>query len=228
MLSTTVESSQLTVDSFTTELVSDASAELFSQQYSQLYKSFAGATESGGAIGGCEFRKNLPIIVRICFRGKISVFWHNTFELIKVVLPGTRSLPFNQRYCEAVITLIQQKLNHRRTSIGIELSRTEKVEIHLANEGSGLAFFGTDLIHFFGSNVGEDFWVLLREKGPHKPVFSYDIVRIHFLMIYTDLIEYKLVGDAKTPMLRCFLLISKPKPGDILTTAQYMNDQTFS
>ena len=47
-------------------------------------------------------------------------------------------------------------------------------------------------------------------------------------MIYTDLIEYNMVGDTKTPLLHCFLFISELKTGDILTTEQYMNYQTFS
>ena len=68
---------------------------------------------------------------------------------------------------------------------------------------------------------------MLRGKRPHKPEFAY-IVRIHFLMIYTDRIEYNIVGDTKTPLLRCFPFISKRKAGDIITTGQYMNYQTFS
>ena len=69
---------------------------------------------------------------------------------------------------------------------------------------------------------------MLRGKGPHRPEFAYDIVRIHSFMIYTDLIEYNIVGDTKAPLLRCFLFNSKLKSGDIITTGQYMNYQTFS
>ena len=68
---------------------------------------------------------------------------------------------------------------------------------------------------------------MLRGKGPHKPEFAYDI-RIHLLMTYTELIEYNIVGDTKAPLLRCFPFFSKLKPGDIVTTGQYMNYQTFS
>ena len=69
---------------------------------------------------------------------------------------------------------------------------------------------------------------MLRGKGHHKPDFAYDIVRIHSLMIYTDLIEYNIVGDTKVPLLRCFPFISKLKSGDIFTTGQYLNYQTIS
>ena len=104
----------------------------------------------------------------------------------------------------------------------------EKIEIYLANEGSGLAFFSTDLGHIFGSNVGNEIGVMLRAKGPHKPEFAYDIVRIHCLLIYMDMIEYNIVGDTKAPLLRCFPFISKLKSGDVIITGQYMNCQTFS
>ena len=86
------------------------------------------------------------------------------------------------------------------------MSKTQKVEIYFANEGSGLGFFSTDLGHIFESFVGNEFGVMLRGKGPYEREFAYDIVRIHSLMIYTDLIEYNFVGDTKAPLLRFFFL----------------------
>ena len=47
-------------------------------------------------------------------------------------------------------------------------------------------------------------------------------------MIYTDMIEYKNVGDTKAALLRCFPFIWMFKAGDIIITGQYMNYQTFS
>ena len=130
---------------------------------------------------------------------------------------------------EAMNTLIQERHNHSENCIIVKVSRrAQKNEIYLVIEGSGLAFFSMDLKHNFGSNVGNEFGVMLREKGPHKPEFAYDLVRIHSLIIYTDLIEYNIVGDTKTPLLRCFPFISKLETGDIITTEQYMNYQTFS
>ena len=98
----------------------------------------------------------------------------------------------------------------------------------LANHSSGLAFCSTDLGHIFGNNVGNHFRVLMKGEGPHEPQFANDIVRIHSLLIYSDLVEYNLAGDTKAPLLRCFPFISKLKGGDIITTGQYMNNQTFS
>ena len=106
-------------------------------------------------------------------------------------------------------TLIQERHKHSEACNTVKKSRkTQKVEIHLANKISGLAFCSTDLGHIVGSNVGNDFGVMSRGKGPDKPKFAYDIVRIHFLMIYTDLIECHIVGDTKIPLLRFFLLRS--------------------
>ena len=69
---------------------------------------------------------------------------------------------------------------------------------------------------------------LSKSTSTYEPQFAYDIARIHFLMIYSDLVEYNIVGDTKIPLVRCFPFISKLKGGYIKTTGQYMNYQTFS
>ena len=76
--------------------------------------------------------------------------------------------------------------------------------------------------------MGNQFGVLMKGKGAHEPQFAYYFVRFHSLMIYGDLVEYSIVADTKAPLLRCFPFISKLKGGDIMTTGQYMNYQTFS
>ena len=130
---------------------------------------------------------------------------------------------------EGMNRLIQERNNPNETCITVRVSRkTQKVVILLANDSSGLAFCSTDLGHIFGNNVGNEFGLLMIGKGPHEPEFAYDIVRIRSLVIYSDLVEYSIVGDKKAPLLRCFPFISKLKGGDILTTGQYMNYQTFS
>ena len=126
-------------------------------------------------------------------------------------------------------TLVRERNNHNETCITVKVSRrSQKVVIIIANDTSGLAFCSTDLGHIFGNNVGNEFGVLMIGKGPHEPEFAYDIVRIHSLIIYSDLVEYSIVGDTKAPLLRCFPFISKLKGGDIITTGQYMNYQTLS
>ena len=130
---------------------------------------------------------------------------------------------------EAMNTPIHERHHHGKNCITNKVfRRTQKVEVYLASERSGLAFFSTDLGNIFGKIVGNKFGVIMRRKGPHKPKFAYDIVSILSLMIYTDLIEYNIVGDTKMPLLRCFPFISKLKAGDIETTGQYIDYQTFS
>ena len=110
---------------------------------------------------------------------------------------------------EAMSTIIQQRNNHRDTCITIKVSKvTQKVKVNLANEETSLAIFSTDLAHIFGEDVRNDLGILISGKGPHEPTFAYDIGRIHSLMIYTDNVDYNIVGDAKAPLLRCFPFIS--------------------
>ena len=60
-------------------------------------------------------------------------------------------------------TLIRERHRHSENCITVKAYRkTQKSEIYLSNEGSGLAFFSTDLGHIFGSNVGNEFGVMLR------------------------------------------------------------------
>ena len=67
----------------------------------------------------------------------------------------------------------------------------------------------------FGSNAGNGFGFVLTGKGPHKPEVAYDIVGIHSLMTYTDMIGKDIVGNTKAPFMRCLPYISKQKPGKI-------------
>ena len=46
-------------------------------------------------------------------------------------------------------------------------------------------------------------------------------------MIYSDVIEYIIVVDTKTPLVRCVPFISKVKNGHIISTGQHMNYQSF-
>ena len=80
---------------------------------------------------------------------------------------------------EAMNTRILERHNHSENCVTVRVShRTQKVEIYLADERSGLAFYSTDLGHFLGSNVGNEFGAILRGKGPHKSEVAYEIVRI--------------------------------------------------
>ena len=103
-------------------------------------------------------------------------------------------------------TLIQERHNHSEICITVKVSRrTQKIEILLANEGSGLAFFSTDLRHLFGSNIGNEFGVMLKREGPHKPEFAYDIVRIHSHDIdEPDSVQYRWRHESSNAALLSF------------------------
>ena len=105
-------------------------------------------------------------------------------------------------------TLREERNNHNETCITVKVSRgTQKVVIMLSNDISDLAFCIADLGHIFGIIVGKKFCVLMIGKRPHEPEFANDLVCILLLMIYSNLVEYNIDGDTKTPMLRCFPFI---------------------
>ena len=110
---------------------------------------------------------------------------------------------------EAMNVLIHERNNHYETCITVKAShQTQKVVIMLANDTSGLAFCSTDLGHIVGNNVGNESGVQVIEKRPNEPKFAYDIVRIHSLIIYSNLVVYNIVGDTK-PLCHDALLLSQ-------------------
>ena len=218
------------MESFLIELVSNASAQLFPDNTLSPFTNFL--PEQLNLDGQWEFaisEISYPSMYQNVTKGKFVFFDKKLSKSSEFYYLEPRLYSSITVIVEAMNILIQEKHNHSGNCVKIKVPRrTQKVEIYLANGGSGLAFFSTDLGHNFGSNVGIEFGVILRGKRPHKPEFAYHIVRIHSLMIYTDLIEYNIVGDTQAPLLRCFPFISKLKSGDIITTRQYMNYQTFS
>ena len=218
------------MESFTIELVSNASAQLFPDNTLITFTNFLPEQLNLDAQWELAISEiSYPSMYQNVTEGKFTFFDKNFSKSSEFHYLEPGLYPSITDIVEAMNILIQERHNHSENCIKVKVSRrTQKVEIYLANEASGLAFFSIDLGYIFGSNFGNEFRVMLRRKCPHKPEFAYDIVRIHSLMIYTDLIEYIIVGDTKTTLLRCFPFISNLKAGDIITTGQYMNYQTFS
>ena len=180
-------------------------------------------------MGGCNFRNILPINVPKYDGGHFKFFDEklsnstSTYNLEPSLNTSITDI------VEAMNALIQERNNHNEVCKTVKVSRrTEKVVIMLANDTSGLGFCSTDLGQIFGNNVGNEFRVLKIGKDPPEREFAYHIVRIHSLMIYSNLVEYNIVGDTKAPLLSCSPFISRLKGGEIITTGQYMNYQTFS
>ena len=180
------------MESFTTELVSNASAQLLPDNTLSSFTNFL------------PEQLNLEVQWEVAISEKsYPSYYQKVTEGNFIFFDKKLSTPPDFYYLkprlylsitdtvEAMNTLIQERHNHSENCITVKVSRrTQKDEIYLANDGSGFAFFSTDQGHFFGSIVGNEFGVRLRRNGPHKPEFAYNIVRIHSLMIYPDLIEY--------------------------------------
>ena len=89
---------------------------------------------------------------------------------------------------------------------------TQQITIRLLEDQSVFIIQSADLSHNFGCDLEQNqTGVIIKGTGPHYPQYSYDIIRIHPPMIYSDIIAYNIVGDKKTPLLRCIPFISKVK-----------------
>ena len=217
------------MESFTIELVSNASGELFPDNTPSSFTIFL--PEQLNLEGQWEVaisEISYPSMYRNIMEGKFKFVDEklskstSTYNLEPGLYTSITDI------VEAMNRLIQERNNHYETCITVKVSRRTQKNVIMLADDAGLAFCSTNLGHIFGNNVGNEFGVLMIGKGPHEPELANDIVRIHSLMIYGDLVEYNIVGDTKTPLLRCFPFISKLKAGDIITTGQYMNYQTLS
>ena len=194
------------MDSFTIELASNASGEFFPNITLSSFTNFL--PEQVNLEGQLEVAISeitYPTMYQNITERKFKFFDEKLSKSLSTynLEPGLNTSITD--IVEGMNRFIQERNNHNETCITVKISRrTQKVVILLANDTSGLAFCSTDLGHIFGNNVANEFGVLMIGKCPHEPEFAYDIVRIHSLMIYSDLVEYNFVGDTKAPLLRCF------------------------
>ena len=194
------------MDSFTIELVSNASGELFPNNTLSSITNFL--PEQVNLEGQREVaisEESYPSMYQNITERKFKFFDEKLSKTTSTynLEPGLYTSITD--IVEAMNTLIQERNNHNETCITVKVSRrSQKVVILLANDSSGLAFCSTDLGHIFGNNVGNQFGVLMKGKGPHESDFAHNIVRIHSLMIYSDLEEYNIVGDTKIPCYNAF------------------------
>lgn len=102
-------------------------------------------------------------------------------------------------------------------------NRSQRAFISLPKVGSALNIISPDIAHILGFPMS----VLLFGLGPHISHYPVDILRVHSIMVYTDIVEHGVLGDTKAPILRCFPFISRLR-NEAITTLQYMRYQTFS
>ena len=217
------------MDSFTIELVSNASSQLFPNNTLSSFTNFLPEQMNMDGQWKVAISDNsYPTMYQNFTERKILFYDEKLSKTTEAyyLQPGLYSSLTN--IVEAMNTFIQERNNHRDTCITIKVNRvTQKVEVYLASREPSLAVLSTELEHIFGV-VRNDLGIHKCGKGPHEPTFAHDIVRIHSLLIYTDIVENNIVGDTKEPLLRCFPFISEIRSGDIIIAGQYMNYQTFS
>ena len=179
------------MDSFTIELVSNASSQLFPNNTLSSFTNFL--PEQVNLDGQWEVaisEISYPSMYQNVTGGKFMFYYEKLSKTTEAYYLEPDLFSSITDIVEAMNTLIQDRNNHRDTCITIKVSRvTQKVKVHLPNEESILAIFSTDFGLMFGGDVRNDSGLLMRGKEPHEPSFAYDIARIHSLMIYTDIVE---------------------------------------
>ena len=151
------------MESFTIELVSNASAQLFPDNTLSSFTNFL--PEKLNLDGQWEVA-----ISEISYSSMYQSVTEGKFVFFDEKLSKSSEFYYLEPglytsftdIVEAMNILIQERHNHSENCIKVKMSRkTQNVEIYLANEASGLAFFSTDVGHMFGSNVGNEFGVML-------------------------------------------------------------------
>ena len=154
------------MDSFTKELVSYASGELFPDNTLSSFTNFLpeqvnldGQWEVAiSEISYPSMCQNIPEGYFKFFDEKLSKST-STYNLEPGLYTSITDI------VEAMNTLIQERNNHNETCITVKVSRrSQKVVIMLANDSSELVFCSTNLGHFFGNNVENQFGVLKKRK----------------------------------------------------------------
>ena len=211
------------MESFTIALISNASAQLF---LDNTLSSFINLSPE---------QLNVEGQWEVAFRKHLTHQWTKTSqrENLCFLIEKFQGL-LNFTIWNLVSTLLLQillkpwTLSFKKdiiTAKAVSQIRTRKLKTYLAFEGFGLAFLSTDQRHFFKSNVGNDF-VMMRGKGPQKPEIACDNVRIHSHDIHgSDWVQYRCRHEKFIAAL--LFLISMLKAGDIITTGEYMNYQSF-
>ena len=159
------------MDSFTMELVSNASGELFPDNALSSFRNFLPAQvnlEGQWEVAILEI--SYPSLHQNTTEGNFKLFDE---KLSKSTTSYNLELGLYTSITdivEAMDTLIQEKNNHNEICITVKVSRgAQKIVIMLVNDTSGLAFCSTDFGHIFGYIVGNEFGLLVIGKGPLEP-----------------------------------------------------------
>ena len=139
--------------SFTIELVSNGSAQLFPDNTLSSFTNFIPKQLNlDGQWEVAISEKSYPSMYQNVTEGKFMFFDKKLSKSSEFHYLEPGLYPSITDIVEAMNILIQERHNHSENCIKVKVSRrTQKVEIYLANEGSGLAFFCTHLGRIFES-----------------------------------------------------------------------------
>ena len=155
------------MESYTIELVSNASAQLLPDNTLSSFTNFLPEQLNlNGQLEVAISEISYPSMYQNVTQGKFMFFDKKLSKSSEFYCLEPGLYPSITDIIEAMNILIQERHNHSGNCIKVKMSRrTQKVEIYLANERSGLACFSTDLGHVSGTIVGNEFGVFLRKKG---------------------------------------------------------------
>ena len=123
----------------------------------------------------------------------------------------------------AMETALKKKNRNKKMGIKWNVNTFNRVvEIQLPDKDSQFVVGSRDLSSILGFSTN----IWFKGVGPHKSLFPVDILRIHSLMVYTDIVEYSIIGDTKAPVLRCFPFAHKLERETINVT-KFTNHTAF-
>ena len=144
------------MDSFTIELISNASGKLFPDNTLSSFTNFLPKQvnlERQWEVAISEI--SYPSMYQNITEGKFKFFDMKLSKSTSTysIEPGLYTSITD--IVEAMNTLVQERNNHNETCITVKVSRrTQKVVMMLANDSSGFEICSTDLGHIFGNSVG--------------------------------------------------------------------------
>ena len=185
-----INQSHLSMDSFTIELVSNASSQLFRHNTPSSFKNFLPyQVNLDGQWEVAILEISYPSLYQNFTEGKFMFYDEKISKTTEAYYlePGLYSSI--TKVVEAMNTIIKEINNHRDTCITIKIGRvTQKIKVCLAIGKPNLAIFSTDTEHIFWGDMRNDLEILMCGKGSPEPTFAYDFVGIHSHTIYTDIV----------------------------------------
>ena len=149
------------MDSFTIELVSNASAQLFPNNTLRSFTKFLPEQinlEGQWVVAISEI--SYPSMHQNVTERKFKFFDEKLSKSTSTYNLEIGLYTSITDIVEAMNTPIQERKNHNETCITVKVPRRmQKIVSMLANDACGLAFCGTDLGHIFGNYVGHEFGV---------------------------------------------------------------------